>query len=461
MVLSFEEALRLGTGLEQDHDKWRETANNRARVKNQTDIISARLAREGIDTWNAPHDPVTIIGELSGRIEQECQKRRHIMILPEVAQVERSGLIRDLTYFIENHPKGRFVRYGVITGGPRLPLGGDLRKLRKKIHKNMTRWVSEARQNYDIEVIFRGDEYTFQLNELLKSGSVHFHVNVAYIPHRKLPRDEWAQFLSWTKRRIGGFHWKDCGKLNDVRELVKYICKLGTGTNDKTGSVGIDQLSSPDLSWFHRQIFNAQNVGCMGSFAAFRAGLERDGQKIAFIRGALRRVQKCKAKHHRNRREEQVARGERGKVENLVLSRQLPNRRFGPVAEPCLLVMGYNPMPTTGKGAKGLAFIESCKAQSMDWARENNPDLFNVHIGTIITQPSEPTKEEKIYPRAVVAPATARRMGYIICNGQKVPRFRHTQKANSDKPKPITRQKRIVINNGQRVEIGAGFSIAS
>lgn len=446
MVLSFEEALRLGTGLEQDHDKWQETANNRARVKNQTDIISARLAREGVDTWASMHDPVTIIGELSGRIEQECQKRRHIMILPEVAQVERSGLIRDLTYFIENSSKGRFVRYGVVTGGPRLRLGGDLRSVRKTLHKNMTRWVAEARQKYDIEVLFRGDEYTF------KESGVHFHMNVAYLPHRKLPRDEWAQFLSWTKRRLGGFHWQDCGKLKDVRELVKYICKLGTGINDKTGSVGIDQLSSSDLAWFHNQIFNAQNVGCMGSFAAFRAGLERDGQKIAFIRGALRRVQKCKAKHHRNKREEQVARGERSKVENLVLSRQLPNRRFGPVAEPCLLVMGYNPMPTTGKGEKGLAFIESCKAQSASWAQENNPDYI-VHTRTIITQPTEQPKEERIYPRAVDVPETARPMSYIIRNGQKIPRFRVTQNSNLDKPK------RIIIKDGQRVGVGAGFSI--
>lgn len=404
MVLRFDEALRLGTGQRLTDEKAQKSAEKRARISEQTDLMSARLEAQGIETWCAPHDPVTVLGELSGRIEQECQKRRHIMILPEVARAERAGLVRDLTYFIEKHPKRGMFRYGVLTAGRRVQFGSDLRGRRRWLHKNITRWVDEARSKYDVEVIFRGDEYTFRLGDLLNSGA-HFHVNVAYLPHRKLTRKQWAEFLSWTKRRLGGVHWKDNGRLKDVRELVKYICKLGTGENDKTGSVGIDQLSPQDLAWFHEQTFKAQNVACLGSFGAFRRDLKETGQRIAYIRGHLRRVDKCPSPPRST--EERVR--EAGQVENVVISRQLPNHRFGPVAEPCLLVMGYNPEPKTEAGRKGLAFIQSCQDQSRGWARENEPDyIFN--IGTIITQPAlRPPVGNGLLERAVDAPATARR----------------------------------------------------
>lgn len=404
MVLAFSEALRLGTGQHLTSEKWQKSAEKRARIAEQTDLMSARLEAQGVPTWCAPHDPVTALGELSGRIEQECQKRRHIMILPEVARAERAGLVRDLTYFIEHHPKRGMFRYGVLTAGKRVSFGGDLRGRRRWLHKNITRWVDEARARYDVEVIFRGDEYTFKIGDLLNSGA-HFHVNVAYLPHRKLTRKQWAEFLSWTKRRLGGVHWKDNGRLKDVRELVKYICKLGTGENDQTGSVGIDQLSPQDLAWFHRETFKAQNVACLGSFGAFRRDLKEAGQRIAYIRGHLRRVDKCPSPPRAT--EERVR--EAGQVENVVISRQLPNHRFGPVAEPCLLIMGYNPNPKTEAGRKGLAFIQSCQAQSAEWARENDPDyIFN--IGTIITQPAlRPPVRKELLERAVDVSATARR----------------------------------------------------
>ena len=141
MVLAFEEALRLGTGLQLDFKRWRESSNNRVRLKDQTNVISLRLEREGIHTWNAPHEPITTLGELSGRIESEFQKRRHIMLLPEVARSERSGLIRDLTYFLEHHKKGKYVRYGVLTSGNRVSFGDDLRGRRQSFHTNLTPWV--------------------------------------------------------------------------------------------------------------------------------------------------------------------------------------------------------------------------------------------------------------------------------------------------------------------------------
>ena len=403
MVLAFSEALRLGTGQRLTPEKWQKSAEKRARIVEQTDLIAEALEAQGVPTWCAPHDPVTALGELSGLVERECQKRRHIMILPEVARAERAGLVRDLTYFLEHHPKRQYVRYGVLTSGQRVRFGGDLRGRRQSFHKNMTRWVDEARARYDIEVLFRGDEYTFKY-DLLNNGT-HFHVNVAFLPHTKLNRAEWAEFLSWTKRRLGGARWKDNGKLKDVRELVKYICKLGTGENDKTGSVGIDQLSPADLAWFHCETFKAQNVACLGSFGAFRRDLKETGQRIAYIRGQLRRVDKCPSPPRST--EERVR--EAGQVENVVISRQLPNHRFGAVAEPCLLVMGYNPNPKTEAGRKGLEFIRSCQAQAQGWARENDPD-YNVHIGTIITQPTlRPPVGKELSERGVDASATPRR----------------------------------------------------
>lgn len=375
MALSFEDALRLGTGLQTAPEKWQKTAENRARVTYQTDLISARLERQGVPTWCAPQDEVTVIGELSHLTETVERKRRHLMLLPEVAKADRAGMVRDLTYFLQRHRLGGRARYAVVTSGQRVPYHGDLRGRRRTSHANLSRWAYDARRMFGVELLYRGDENTFN------DDGAHFHMNIVYWPTRYMSKSEFARFLAWSKQRLGGVHWRDCGKLEDVREVVKYICKLGTGQNDDAGSWGLDNLDDDQLLWYHEQTFKAQHIATFGAFADFRRDLQASGERIARVRGRLVRVEKCVRPPVR----QDNARAERGKVENMVIARQLPSNRFGPVAEPCLMVMGYNPNPKTAEGKRGLEVILSCQAQSRNWAQEN--DALNVHTRTITLQP--------------------------------------------------------------------------
>lgn len=370
MALSFEEALRLGTGLQTEPEKWQKTAENRARVTYQTDLISERLERHGVDTWCAAQDEMTILGELSGMTETQERKRRHMLILPEVAKADRAGMIRDLTYFLENHKRGKYARYAVVTGGQRVPYHGDLRGRRSEMHAKLSRWSYEARSRFGVELLYRGDESTF--NEV----GAHFHINVVYWLKRRLPSAVWAEFLAWSHKRFGVV-WRDCGQLEDVREVVKYICKLGTGENDQTGSFGLDMLDDDKLLWFHEQTFKAQHVAPLGEFAEFRAELKANGQRIARVRGHLRRVEKCGRPSA-----SEPNRNAGRKVENQIVARQLPSNRFSPVSEPCLMIVGYNPEPTTLEGRRGLETIMSCMKQSRGYAEENGAS-FNVHTRTI------------------------------------------------------------------------------
>jgi len=352
-----------------------ELNDKKARLSYETRLLSSRLESRGIQAFDKC-DPVFAIGEVTGEIEKTEGRYRHIQILPEVAARDRSATIKELSYFIENHPRRRFFRYAVITSGGRVEYGGNLRKRREKFHEDMRRWSSESERDYGVKLLYRGSEYTFN------GQGVHFHTNVIYWPTRRLSSDEWSGFLSWSKGRLGGVVWKDCGRLNDVREVVKYICKLSSDGSD-SGSYGVDELSSQELAWFHEQTYRTKASQALGDFADFKQELEENRQKIAVYRhfDGSRRLVRMDKEPAKKRSKNRTAGG--GKPENVVLCRTLPRPGKTGVVQTWTMVQGYTETPATGCGRDGLALIDSNKKQAMRWAESNG---FNVHNSTPTVQ---------------------------------------------------------------------------
>jgi len=343
--------------------------DKRERLSRETRILSSRLESQGVPAFDKC-EPVFAIGEVTGEIEKTDGRYRHIQILPEVAVVDRSRTIKELSYFIENHPCQRFFRYAVITSGNRVEYGGNLRERRRIFHSNFRRWSSEAERDFGVKLLYRGSEYTFN------SRGVHFHTNVVYWPTRRLSDQEWSGFLSWSKRRLGGVIWKDCGRLRDVREVVKYICKLSSDSSGN-GSYGVDELSSQELAWFHEQTYRTKASQALGDFAEFRKELEEKRQKIAVFRrfDGSRKLVLMDKEPAKKRSQNRTAGG--GKPENVVLCRTLPRPGRSGVVQPWTMVCGYTPTPSTGCGRDGLALIDSNKKQAMKWAEGNGYKIYN------------------------------------------------------------------------------------
>ena len=392
MSYTYEQVAAAGVGyVVRDAIERQAAEEQRHTLAKQTHAMALRLEAAGVQAFAAEADTIWSVDDLTGEAEQiGGQRYRHIQLLPSVAKRDRNQMVRAMTYWMENHPAARFFRYAVITSGQRVPYFDDLKARRRELHANIRRWASEIFQRYGIILLFRGDEYTF------RDAGVHFHCNVVYWPTRSLKNGEWQEFLSFSRQRLGGVHWKDNGKLEDVREVVKYVCKLGSDES-KDGSYGVDRLSSDQLAWFHGQVFGARQCQARGPFAAFMAELDRDNLKVVWrrFREGSRLVLLSRTRQAPAPKKERT--GEL--AENVVIGRTLPCPNADGVSSTRTLVLNLTHEPATGCGQRGLSIIENNSQQARQWALWNGsgygagPGAYIVHNGTPNVQVADGVSE--------------------------------------------------------------------
>jgi hypothetical protein len=345
--------MRANTGRSVDPEAWRKRCERKAKLKAQNERIADALERQGVVVRQP--STVTAVGDVTGCVEPVTGYRA-VRILPTIAQRDRAPMLAGLRYFMANNPIGRHVRMAVITSGERVPLFGDLRG-RQEVHaRRISKWASEARRRYGVEVLLRSTEDT------LKDGGAHWHGHVLYAPMRRLPADEWAAFLSWTGRFLRAY-WQDCGRLKEPQEAIKYHFKPS------------ELEGQPDavLHWLYRETKGLKLVQPMGAFAEFMRELKQSGQKLVMVnregRGAqLQRVQ-------RPRRDPVGKAGSGGgPVENMLLPRMLPQARFCRYGEPVTLVGNFTRNPETTGGRQRLAIMaERAREARVMWDRNGAP----------------------------------------------------------------------------------------
>ncbi|WP_148295872.1 hypothetical protein [Gluconobacter oxydans] len=290
-------------------------------------------------------------------------------------------MIRRLSFFLEHCVnRGRTCRYAVATSGQRVPWGADLKARRAEFLNRINRWSSEARRRYGIEVIYRGDNDTFCRAEGTTADGVNLHADLVYRPMRRLTPEDWDRFLRWSRERLGGVHWRDCGALRNASAVVRYVLKLSWGregltADDKAdGLVGIDELTPDELAWYYRATLGVTRVKPLRSFQVFCKSLSDNREEIRWVPGPggkreLRRVQRPRLEP----RPPVVARDGQPapRMENIVLGRTAAHPRFSSTCEPCSIVLRFTGTPTTEIGRSGLDMIMARCDQAARWAERN------------------------------------------------------------------------------------------
>lgn len=344
-AVSAEHAMAANTGQSLGAETWRERAQMRAQLAEQTASIAAALERQGITC----HTPSTVVavGDVTRQAEG-LEAWRAIRILPLVAQRDRRPLLNALRYYHHNDPGGRYIRMAVITSGRRVPLLGPLKERQRDHTRDVSRWAHEARKDWRVEVLFRGTEFT------VTPDGVHLHSNILLRPLVALPKDVWREFLRWTRRRLGGVQWRDCGRLQKPEEAIKYAVKPA----DLVG------LADEVLAWLHHETYRAKHAQPMGAFAEFCADLDADRVKVAMVHQGGRAGARLELVEKPRR---DPAEGGSGPGENMLVARTLPQSRFSPWAEPCSLVMNWTPSPTTPDGWRRLAVLNARTVEARAW----------------------------------------------------------------------------------------------
>ncbi|MDI6652474.1 hypothetical protein QMA67_05900 [Gluconobacter japonicus] len=209
---------------------------------------------------------------------------------------------------------------------------------------------------------------------------MNLHADLVYRPTRRLSPDDWERFLRWSRDRLGGAHWRDCGALRNASAVVRYVLKLSWGregltADDKAdGLVGIDELTPDELAWYYHATLGVTRVKPLRAFAAFCKSLSDNREEIRWVPGPggkreLRRVQRPRLEP----RPPVVARDGQPapRMENIVLGRTAAHPRFSSTCEPCSIVLRFTGTPTTEIGRSGLDMIMTRCDQAARWAERN------------------------------------------------------------------------------------------
>ena len=356
-----ETLVEINTGLSLDPSAWRDRCERSEKLHQQTEVLASLLEEAGIKAYQDTE--ITAISAVTGKIDQ-LDSFRPIRFLPAVAARERRPHLNALRYFLEsNVPARRYTRYAVITYGQPIEAYGQLREAIADLTRRISKWSHEIRQKYDIEVLYRGLEYTRKLrNDDDENYTYHLHANVLYWPHRQLRSAEWSEFLSYTREKISS-HWKDNGKIEDVREIVKYVIKPDD----------LKDIEANEVKWLFEETFKTRVSTPLNSFKDFVSELEENRQKVVFVgKQGLKLVEKARRLDH-SKREDRPKSGIKPK--NIILGVTLPQFRNSPWAEPVILVQNYEP-GAVGEGAKEFRVrLQMLKDDARaTWDRAGAPD---------------------------------------------------------------------------------------
>jgi hypothetical protein len=209
---------------------WEDQGEKRKYLENQTKDIARKLDKgynlNGLG-WSKTervepyaHADLHIMG-LHSQQYKKLEGYRNITFLPLVAQKNRRPRVKELNLFLKHNKN---CRMWTFTAGPRVNLAG-VKPACTWMHRKLSKLNDQPfMRRLGVRFVFRSTEF----GELAENGnediSLHPHMHALMHLERYLRPEDWSYLL----RRIQAFwgvYSKDCGKILNPRELVKYCVK--------------------------------------------------------------------------------------------------------------------------------------------------------------------------------------------------------------------------------------------
>lgn len=392
----FVESVNIGRGM--DPEKYRDRCARQDRLRQQTELLAAALERIGIPARR--NVDVMAIDVMTGA-QELASAYRSICFLPLIAQRDRRPMLNAFFVFRRTLPNhGKYARLVVVTAGRPIPLGsfsrakqssfelktGDDSTLRDRIrelHRLVSRFAQTVSQVHDVDVVFRGTEFTIDRRGGDNFFSVHPHANLVVEPRRLLSKKEWAAFLASGRHYFGDRWWKDCGKLKHPNEAIKYPFKPLEVDSQRIGDAGV--------GWIFEQTFGLPMMQPMGPFRAWcndtfwtiepgadgkpRRRQHRKAGLVDYASGARLQVISVRKRIGKRRDLHKIVRDDQLPPENVLLGYTMPQRRFCPWASPVALVLNYTASPMTELGQATVDGIEAKRRRLLpNWHMNGAPD---------------------------------------------------------------------------------------
>jgi len=384
----FASAFDRNVGWELEAKDWSVGISRRKELENQTNSLADLLEKAGIQA-RMDSDVVSISAVTN--IATPLVSFRPVRFLPSVAARDRRPMLNALKYWMDNVvERPDYVRYIVITSGSLVPAFGDLKGRLQDMARRVSKWAHAAKRDFDIVVHFRGSEFTRKTAgerelEGYEKDTVlyHPHCNILLEPKRKLAKDgsgSWNAFLKWSHDYLDG-HWKDCGRINDVREIVKYVVKPADLL------AGEKPIDSEETKWLYESLFRLNLAQPLGDFKEFYSEIKEKKLKVVRVKnfgnnkGKLKLVRKSERLDHSKRvagEDEYDSDFEPLKKKgpaNVILGLTMPSWTHSPWAEPSILVRNYDPNSMSDAAQERLRDIRVEQHMARDlWDRSGAPE---------------------------------------------------------------------------------------
>jgi len=364
-ILSFDDFQNSNTARFLPPSKFHENHHAQERLKKQSFEMADKLESLGIDAYQKKAPRMVLYTTVTKQVK-EIPQLRNINVFPLIGQKNRRPMLNELEHYITNiDPRAKeFGRYLVITAGQRVKYKNgklNLRKMEKILKRKLARWREEVLEPLGIECIFQGIEFP---GDEEKGHSYHLHANVLIVPPF-LHDDGWSQFLHDTHKHFGT-HWRDNGKIENLREMCKYPFK----PNDVQGA------DAYELKWLYENTFGMRIFEALGGFREWRRSIKDQGLKVGRIGGKtyLRHPQPPIFNEDPDEDGELKPR-DKSNPENIIVGRMTPGFYATLWSEPAVLIMNYNPNSVFEKSRERLLEVQiySDEARRI-WDAKGAPD---------------------------------------------------------------------------------------
>lgn len=215
---------RAGFGM--DSEEWAESVKRRWERFQQGRELAASLERTGIiaDYAGSNRPRPFIVCPISRRAIALPMLRR-VNFFPEQAASRRAEMLGEVETWLAK-PGNRWARMGTFTAGKRVPTS-EIRETHSALTRRLSKMAAAKWFREVATLVFRAVEFGTPKLEILANGpewTWHIHAHTIFRPHRRLNRNEWAEFCRRVARYMKA-HWDAGRPVEKARELVKYPVK--------------------------------------------------------------------------------------------------------------------------------------------------------------------------------------------------------------------------------------------
>lgn len=332
------------TGTEVDHELWRQGQAHGRRLQEQTEKIARMLEVGGVDPYTE-RQGLKMLGLCTGLV-RSLPNYKDLNFLPVVARRKRKKMLEEITAYLQMEKQGSIIRMWTLTGGARFPLyqgdfgKEDFRRRWRDFHKRINRLNDYLKATWGIEFLYRGTELAGETHGFLRDErgrpTFHLHAHLCVRLHRRLSSVQWEKMLKDVHDQWGSV-WKECGQLENPRELVKYVCKPSD----------LISLAPHELVQMYEVTKGLVFARPLGGIRTWRQHLRKNRLRVTQLGGNWRTC----ADWNSSRKPRAACEEEPRPLRPTVVALTQPAPVFAPMREPCAIVMNWD-------GEKPIEFTE-------------------------------------------------------------------------------------------------------